>query len=186
MLKHLSSTAPAGPIHYLYTDAAPFHDSYRSDQLTLASAIVEVDLPVQQWRFAQNWRLSPVAASYLHGRKTYIHVLRINECVLLGMPADYSAELERSLQMTHSEAGLPVFDNGLIPMVTSFNGDYIGYLVPRSRYEYNNLETRSENVFGPWCGEYFNDISLRLIERLAKTDIASSRPSSAPTSPASL
>lgn len=130
-----------------------------ANQVTLASEIVEVDLPVQQYRFAQGWRLSPVAASYLHGRRTYIHVLRINQFVLLGMPADYSGELAMRLSAQAAATGLT-------PVVTSFNGDYVGYLLPQERYWTSTTETVGENLFGPWAGEYFNDICLRILGRM--------------------
>ena len=52
---------------------------------------------------------------------------------------------------------------------TSFNGDYVGYLLPQRRYSTPHFETRGENLFGPWCGEYFNEISRRVVARLSAT-----------------
>jgi len=137
---------------------AQFPDPER--KLALAAGVLEVDLPPQQYRISEHLRLSPVAASWLHDRKSYIHVLRINDAVLLGMPADYSGELAAELE-EYAEG------SGLFPLVTSFNGDYVGYLLPRRRYGTPHFETRDENLFGPWCGEYFNEISRRVVARLA-------------------
>ncbi|MCK4601695.1 MAG: neutral/alkaline non-lysosomal ceramidase N-terminal domain-containing protein [Phycisphaerae bacterium] len=130
-----------------------------SATVTLATAILDVDLPPQQFLLGRHLRLSPIAASYLHNRRTYIHILRINEAVLLGMPADYSGELAAELERWAIEEKL-----GVMPVVTSFNGDYIGYLLPRSRYGAAHYESRRMNLFGPWCGEYFNALSRRLIQ----------------------
>jgi len=131
-----------------------------TNQASISAAILDVDLPVQQYRISEHLRLSPIAAGYLHDRKTYVHVLRVNEALLLGMPCDYSGELA---------AGLEAWAAGrhLTPIVTSFNGDYIGYLLPQSRYASGHYEARDMNLFGPWCGEYFDEISRRLIRRLA-------------------
>ena len=135
-----------------------FADATR--ELVLAAARVEVNLPPQQYRISENWRFSTVAASWLHDRRSYIHVLRINNMVLLGMPADYSGEL--AVELEEFAEG-----SGLFPLITSFNGDYIGYLLPQRRYNTPHFETRWENLFGPWCGEYFNEISRRVITRLS-------------------
>jgi len=140
---------------------AAVYSGNTSASAEIVAAIVEVDLPSQQWRISDNWRLSPIAASYLHNRKTYIHVLRINDLVLLGMPGDYSSELAARLisDLAHQRSRL-------VPIITSFNGDYIGYLISQQRYQAQSLEARSENLFGPWCGEYFHAISKCLLQRM--------------------
>ena len=127
-------------------------------QVTLAASVLEVDLPPQQYLLGKYLRVSPVAASYLHGRRTYVQVLRINQTVFLGMPCDYSGELAAELE--RACAGQSLF-----PVITSFNGDYIGYLLPHDRYAKASYETRDLNLFGPWCGEYFNEIAVRLLRR---------------------
>jgi hypothetical protein len=124
----------------------------------LSARLLEVDLPPQQYMLTQNLRLSPFAASYLHGRETYVHVLRLNDLVFLGMPCDYSGELAAELEK--ALAGTP-----LVPVVTGFNGDYIGYVLPQRRYAMRRYETRDMSLFGPWCGEYLNDVSRRLVKR---------------------
>lgn len=161
-------------------------DSPIPQNVLIQSQILSVDLPVQQYRVTQGMRLSPIGASYLHGRQTCIHVLRIrrenaispaDDIVLLGMPADYSGEL--ALRLADQ-----CRDMALTPIVTSFNGDYIGYLLPQERYWIKNSETMDENLFGPWCGEYFNEICLRLLKRMqAKTAV--NAPSSSSSSAAS-
>ncbi|MFP3937418.1 MAG: neutral/alkaline non-lysosomal ceramidase N-terminal domain-containing protein [Phycisphaerae bacterium] len=120
----------------------------------IISRRLRVDLPVQQYRISRRWRLSPLAAGYLHGRRTELHAVRIGPVVLLGMPCDYSGELAADLD---AQAG----DVPLTPVVTSFNGDYVGYLLPRRRYWENHYESMDMNLFGPACGEYFNALSLR-------------------------
>ena len=126
----------------------------------LAAAIVPVDLPPQQYRISEHWRLSPIACGLLHDRRTYVHVLRINEAVFLGMPGDMSGELADELERWSD--GRP-----LSPVVTSFNGDYIGYLVPQRHYGTGNYEVRKTNLFGPWCGAYFWELSRRIMKRMA-------------------
>ena len=135
--------------------------------VVLAAAVLEVGLPQTQWRISGGWRLSPVLTALLHDRRSYIHVLRINELLLLGMPADYSGELALRLTPTAPSGPGERTPPALIPVVTSFNGDYIGYLLPQKRYAEDHYESRTANFFGPWCGEYFHELSGRLIGRLA-------------------
>ncbi|HUT59054.1 MAG TPA: neutral/alkaline non-lysosomal ceramidase N-terminal domain-containing protein [Phycisphaerae bacterium] len=128
----------------------------------VAGAILQVDLPRQQCRISRSWRLSPILTSYAHGRQTYVHVLRINDVVLLGMPADYSGELAAELESLAES-------KGLLAVVTGFNGDYIGYLLPRSRYACGHYEAGYMNLFGPWAGEYLNALGGGIISMLARS-----------------
>lgn len=130
-------------------------------ETTIGSALIEVALPPQQYRISAGLRLTPYFTSLAHGRTSHLHAMRIGQLVLLGMPADYSGELAMALE-NEFRAG------PLRPVVTSFNGDYIGYLVPRARYALDHYETRDMNFFGPWCGEYFNAIARRLLARAAR------------------
>ena len=138
-------------------------------EVTLACGVLAVDLPQTQYRISSGWRLSPIITSLIHARQSYLHVVRINAMVLLCIPGDYSGELSARLDWRVGAGGEAPLDNALIPVVTSFNGDYVGYLIPHERYVKDTYESRDANFFGPWSGEYFHDLSLRLIKRLAET-----------------
>jgi len=144
-------------------DSGPVGRTGPQPTVTLAAAILPVDLPPQQWRISEHWRVSPIAVSILHGRRSYIHVLRINGAVFLGMPADYSGELAAELDQWAA-------DRSPTPVVTSFNGDYIGYLVPQRHYGCGDYEVRDMNFFGPWCGDYFTALGLGIMRSVADWD----------------
>lgn len=76
------------------------------------------------------------------------------------MPADYSGELEMTLAKKR-----PI--NAPIPIISSFNGDYVGYIIPNSRYDSEHYESRDMNLLGPWAGEYFNDLAMDIIHQSA-------------------
>ncbi len=130
-----------------------------SRRVAIAAAVLEVDLPPHQYPLGESLRLSPVITRLLHDRSTSIHAIRVGDVVLLGMPADYSGELAMALEASIGSKPQP--------LVTSFNGDYIGYLLPTERYARSDYETRDMNVFGRWCGAYFNDLARRLVVRLS-------------------
>ena len=138
------------------------------EEVSLACGILAVDLPQIQYRISSGWRLSPIITSLIHDHETYIHVVRINSLVLLGMPGDYSGELSARLERRVGAVAAASGGGALIPVITSFNGDYIGYLIPHDRYSQDRHESRDANFFGPWCGEYFHDLSVRIIKRLAE------------------
>jgi hypothetical protein len=140
-------------------DRGPESPGAYATKVGITSWLVEVTLPPQQFRISQHLRLSPVLACCLHDRMTYIHALRIGRIALLGMPGDFSGELAAAL-------GAEFAAKPLVPAITSFNGDYIGYLLPRSRYGSPSYEGRTMSLFGPWCGEYAQDVSRRLLKRI--------------------
>jgi len=147
--------------------AGPSYQGPARAQATLLAGVLTVDLPQIQYRISHKWRLSPIITSLIHERESYIHFLRINEMFLLGMPADYSGELSARLEGLVPGKGVDEQED-IIPVVTSFNGDYIGYLIPHNRYALDHYESRDSNFFGPRCGEYFHDLSAELVRRLAE------------------
>lgn len=149
-------------------DAGTSYQGPARSDATLLSGVLEVDLPQIQYRISRQWRLSPIISSLIHERQSYIHFLRINEMLLLGMPADYSGELSARLEGREPGAGETARED-IIPVITSFNGDYIGYLIPHERYALDHYESRDSNFFGPWCGEYFHDLSVELVKRLTES-----------------
>ena len=61
------------------------------------------------------------------------------------MPGDFSGELASRFfySKIHSDHG-----QKLIPAITSFNGDYTGYILPAKYYFQNAYESQIMNFFG--------------------------------------
>jgi hypothetical protein len=127
---------------------------------TLASWPIQVDLPPVQVRLGGGLRLSPLVGSVLHDGQAAVHLLRVGELTLAGMPGDYSGELAMNLSRRADAAGIQA------PTVTSFNGDYIGYLLPRRRFAEDHYESRTMSFFGPGCGEYVTETAFAGIKAL--------------------
>jgi hypothetical protein len=49
-------------------------------------------------------------------------------------------------------------------MVTSFNGSYIGYIIPDQHYDLPHQEARELNWFGPYTGSYVTEMMNRLLD----------------------
>ncbi len=145
----------ANNIEKVVTEAIKNSEQISRSKIALATGIITVDLPSQNYSLGKYLRLSPFIMSAVHNRQSYIQVLRLDKFVFFAMPCDYSGELAAVLEKT---------DSPYIPVITSFNGDYIGYLVTRNRYDTPHYETRTMNFFGPWSGEYFNEIAERVLK----------------------
>ena len=125
----------------------------------MSNVRLALDLPTLRITAGSKWRINPLYTSWLDDNKSHLHIIRIGKVVLAGFPGDYSGELGRTLDNWTSAHGLE-----LVP--TSFNGDWKGYLVlSDSFFKYSEYETRNMNFYGPWSGEYLNDLIKRMIER---------------------
>ena len=99
-------------------------------------------------------RLLPVRA------ETWLQVLRLGDRVWLSTPCDYSGEMALDLKAAARTAGLRA-------AVTSFNGDYVGYVVPSKYYSLNTYETRTMAFFGPQLPDYFDELLRGLVSMAA-------------------
>jgi hypothetical protein len=140
---------------------------------SLGSAILAIDLPPTQARLAKSLVLSPAVTALLLDRNSYIHVLAIDDLILLGLPCDYSGELARVFaERSGGESPESGANTPYRVLTTSFNGNYIGYLLPRDRYDLDHYEARTMSLYGPWCGEYLQEVSVRLVDRVERALLA--------------
>ena len=109
------------------------------------------DCKVRSWLFRSAFGEYPV----------YLTALRMGNVVLLGTPCDFSGEFNPSID---SIAVL----KGLQPIVTSFNGGYIGYITPQKRYDVRHYETQLMNWYAPGTGEYMENCIEKLVQSVAK------------------
>jgi hypothetical protein len=80
--------------------------------------------------------------------------------VWLSTPCDFSGELALALKDTLRARG---FD----AVVTSFNGDYVGYVIPPRYYHLGGYEPRLMSFYGPYLPDYFTELLRDLALHLA-------------------
>jgi neutral ceramidase len=131
-------------------------------EVEVASLRLDVDLPVVRLPFFSPWlRFGPALTWWIADRKTHLHALRLGPAVLVGFPGDYSGHLADLL--AGSTRG-----SGLSSVATSFDGDFRGYLVSEPVFRLRGCyETRWMSFYGPWAGEYLNDLARRMVDRLS-------------------
>jgi hypothetical protein len=123
------------------------------DTTTLCSVSLKVQLPEYHVRITTKINLSSYLSNKLMPlpRNVYFQALRIGRMVWITVPCDFSGEY--ALQIKNSLAA-----RGFDSFVTSFNGSYIGYIVPGRYFYKDEYESKLMGWFGPNMGDYAMDL----------------------------
>ncbi len=134
-------------------------------QIALLPLGVQVELPPYGLRISDNLRLASfLAARILKERDTYFNAVLLGKEIFIGFPTELSGEIGLVLKALAFEHGYQLFP-------TSFNGSYLGYLVPGKYYHFDAYESRLMSFYGPYLADYFEEISRRLMQIAWKHDI---------------
>jgi len=94
--------------------------------------------------------------------KGEIDYLKIGNIVMLGMPCDFSGEI-----FTHDGLGKAATLKNEKLLITSFNGDYVGYITYDSHYGHSEQEeVMAMNWVGPFYGDYYSKLVKKILEKL--------------------
>ena len=93
----------------------------------------------------------------------YIQAIRIDNMVWITAPGDFSGEY--ALQMKNT-----LFPEGFNSNITSFNGSYVGYIVPGRYFYLGGYEPGLMGWFGPDMGEYTMDLIRQISEVVTGRD----------------
>ena len=128
---------------------------------TLGGLDVVVDMPPSQLRITPELRIRDwLFSTLLEPLQANIKLLEIGDVLLIGMPCDYSGELSINNHLDQF-----AFDHGKELFITSFNGNYIGYITEDGHYTTcDHDEVKTLNWVGPYKGEYFTSLIKILIE----------------------
>jgi hypothetical protein len=131
------------------------------DTLDLAVTNLKLELPPFQVRISDHWRLAPFLVKKLFPPigETSVQSARIGKLIWSTMPADFSGELA----LIHEDR---LRTDGFSSTITSFNGAYIGYIIPEKYYYLNEYESRVMSWFGPYMTPYLNEVLLRMTDQL--------------------
>ena len=132
------------------------------DSVQISATHIPVQFGSSQLRITKNWKLRDWVFSTvlgpLQGELTY---LQLGNIVMIGTPCDFSGELvitQKLNELANSQ------NKHLI--ITSFNGDYAGYITEDSHYEkLQKEEVMSMNWVGPYYGNYFSEMISTLVKK---------------------
>lgn len=92
-----------------------------------------------------------------------LNALQLNDVLLLGTPCDFSGEIYVNQQLSQYAK-----KDSLALMITSFDGDYIGYINSDQYYfTSDEEEVRALNWVGPGYGKYFTDVIKTYLDRFS-------------------
>ena len=124
-----------------------------TNYLAFGTLGLKVSLPPTNVRLTDGIRLRPwLAKQLLPVRKTsFLLAFRLGNSVWVSTPCDFSGELALGIKDY-------LRDRGIHAVITSFNGDYIGYVIPLRYYHLDGYEPRTMSFFGPNVPDYFDDL----------------------------
>ncbi len=128
-------------------------------EVELAVVGTEVELPSLNPRVADDFRLRPWAAQKLLPVRpmTFLQAVRMGEAVWVSTPCDFSGELALVLKEHALVRGRRL-------TVTSFNGDYIGYVIPTKYYHLGGYEPQTMSFHGPATADYFEELIRKMVD----------------------
>jgi neutral ceramidase len=134
-----------------------------TNRIAFQTARLDISLPSLNARITDGLRLRPWLAAKLlhHDNATFIELFRIEDCVCVGTPCDFSAELALGIKES-----LRAFQRHAV--ITSFNGDYIGYVIPSRYYHLPGYEPRTMSFFGPYVPDYLDEMARTMMLDAAK------------------
>ena len=114
---------------------------------------VRLPLPDFHIRISKNRGLSTAVSDKLMvtPQNPYIQAIRINQMVWISTPADFSGEY--AVQIKNN-----LLSKGFLANISSFNGSYLGYIIPGRYFFMDEYESQTMGWFGPNMGEYTMDV----------------------------
>jgi neutral ceramidase len=121
---------------------------------------------LQLIRITKNIRLSQKIAEMLLPKveKTYVQAIKLNNLVWITQPCELSGEC--ALDLKNALAA-----KGYNSMITSFNGQYLGYVVPRKYYYFDTYETSLMSWYGPSMADYVMELNYTICNSLTGTKL---------------
>ncbi len=123
---------------------------------------LELTLPALNVRLSDGVRLRPWLAQRLLRAPDHclLQVFRLEDMVWVSTPCDFSGELALGIKDSLRARGLDA-------VVTSFNGGYVGYVIPARYYHLDGYEPRLMSFFGPNVPDYFEEMIRTMAMSLA-------------------
>jgi hypothetical protein len=138
---------------------ARLSDSDLKDSITLSTATAPLFLPDFHLRITSGLALASPLSKYLLPLQgeSHLQTARIGDMVWVTTPGDLSGDYARALKDALSPRDLNL-------NATSFNGSYIGYILPVNYYDLDKPESRNMVFYGPGTGDYIMDLVRQMID----------------------
>jgi hypothetical protein len=134
-----------------------------NDKVIVSALSLKMSLPDYNMRITTKINLASFLSRKLMPppENVYLQVVRIGEMIWITTPSDFSGEY--ALQIKNA-----LGTKGFRANITSFNGNYVGYIIPGRYFYMNEYESKLMGWFGPNMGEYTVDLIGRLVKTITK------------------
>jgi hypothetical protein len=128
------------------------------NKITFSTASLKIQLPAYHIRLTTKYNLSTFLSKKLMPmpKNVYLQVIRIGNMIWITTPCDFSGEYAKQIKNSLSAEG---YNSN----ITSFNGSYVGYIVPGRYFYLNDYESKLMGWFGPDMGEYTMDLIRQML-----------------------
>ena len=136
-------------------------DTELMDSIGLSFLSLGMDLPEFHIRVSDGLRLNPALGRRLFPPigKVNLQAAKIGDLIWVSTPSDFSGEMAIAYKSA-------MYKEGYRALVTSFNGAYVGYIIPGKYYHLDEYESRLMSWYGPNMGPYTNEMIRRMMEKL--------------------
>ena len=136
-----------------------------TDMATFSFLSLKMQLPEYNIRITATTNLTTFLSERLLPvqENVYLQAVRIGNMIWITTPADFSGEY--ALQLKNSLSAYGFHAN-----VTSFNGGYVGYIVPGRYFYLDEYEPKMMGWYGPNMGEYTMDMLRQLARAMTDAD----------------
>lgn len=119
------------------------------DRINLSSISLKINLPAYHLRLTNHLHFTSWLSEKLMPlpQHVYLQVIKMDNLMWFTTPADFSGEF--ALQIKDALA-----NKGYNANITSFNGSYVGYIIPGKYFYFDSYEPKTMGWFGPNMGEY--------------------------------
>lgn len=122
-------------------------------KVPFSAVSVKMQLPEYHFRLTTKRNMSTGLTKKLmpYPKNVYVQAVRIGNMIWISTPCDFSGEY--ALQIKNA-----LLSKGFNANITSFNGSYVGYIIPGRYFYLDKYEPKLMGWFGPNMGDYTMDI----------------------------
>lgn len=127
--------------------------------IQLSAVSIKMPLPEFHIRISDHRNLTTAVSDKLmpFPMNPYLQAICIGQFVWISTPADFSGEY--AVQFKNNLAV-----RGFQANISSFNGSYVGYIIPGRYFYMDEYESKTMGWFGPNMGEYTMDVIRRMTD----------------------
>ena len=140
-------------------------DVVLKDTVTFSTLSLKMQLPPYHIRLTSTINLATSLSKKLLplSEGVYLQAVRLGNMIWITTPCDFSGEYALRLKNSLSPYGFNA-------NVTSFNGGYVGYIVPPRYFYLDEYEPKVMGWFGPNMGDYTMELIRQISRVLTNAD----------------